>query len=77
MNDIYTNTDSALDVLCLKIIEGAKQYYEENPPKHGGATIREHVEFWVENYLRPAIEDAIDTTFEDEDEDEEEAENDD
>ena len=65
MNDIFTNT-RALEVLCIDIIKGAKEYFEKNPPKKGNATVRSRVEYWVEHYLHPAIECVIDITFEDE-----------
>ena len=62
MNDIMTST-LALDMLCLDIIEAATEYFEKSPPKSGNKSPRERVEFWVENYLTPAIENAIDDTF--------------
>ena len=64
MNDIMTNM-LALDCFCCDIIEMAKEHFEKNPPKKGNKTPRERVEYWVENFLTPAIENAIDDTFDD------------
>jgi hypothetical protein len=65
MDDIYTNV-LALEVLCLGIIEGAKAYFEKSKFKKD-ESIKDRVEFWVENYVRPAIENAIEYIFEEED----------
>ena len=63
MNNIMTNMLD-LDIFCADIIEMAKEHYEKNPSKSGNKTPRERVEYWVENYLTPAIEYAIENTFE-------------
>jgi len=60
--NIYNDT-LRLDVLCFDIIEGARDYYAELPP-NSLMTRREQVEHWVENWLHPALECAIDDTFE-------------
>jgi len=62
MNEIMTNP-IALDVMCLDIVETARDYYKANLPGRGDDTLRELVEFWVENFLTPALECAIDDVF--------------
>ena len=63
--NIYNNF-LCLEVFCLDIIEGAKEWQQRHPARREGDTLRDQVEFWVENSLRPAIECALDDIFDEE-----------
>jgi acetyl-CoA carboxylase carboxyltransferase component len=67
MGNIYAN-DIDLELFCADIVEGARDYFKANPPKKGNKTVRERVEHWVSEDLLPAVECALDGTFEVDDE---------
>ena len=60
------NNSLELYCLCLDLVEQAKTFYEQNPKRCGNSSVRERIEFFLENDLTPAFENAIDETFESE-----------
>ena len=67
-DNIFTNA-LRLEIFCADLIEDCRDHYEANPPK-SSRTLRDNVEFWVEEFLIPSLEQAIEETFENEEDDE-------
>jgi hypothetical protein len=46
----------ALSRFCDEILRHAMEYYKNNPPERGNRTTTEWVEYWIDEYLKPAID---------------------
>ena len=64
---IYDNA-LQLDIFCADIIEGAMEFFGQNPKHTGNTPLKERVEFWVDEHLIPTIEAVVEESFESEDE---------
>ena len=68
-NETIFDNYMELEIFCNDIVERAKAYFEQNPKRLGDMSVRDGVEFWIENELAPALDNAVDEHFlEDDDE---------
>jgi hypothetical protein len=64
--DTIFDDNLELEWFCVEIVEKARTFYENNPKWRGSKTVRERIEFFFENDFQPALENAIEDTFESE-----------